>query len=152
MPDRHEFYRVEICKRILAGVVRMDGPYMKLLENRVYDHRVPLGSALEISKPAGRLYYAICKDNKPRMVLPLFADEDIEAVSAEFGIPVAGRLHELSFTDSPAWRALKRWVKQHPEVARACSHTDSHFPGWYSLDSSPMGSRFTLTEVSLTRK
>ena len=88
-----------------------------------------------LHRPFGN--YAICKDNEPRIVLPLFADEDIEAGSAEFGIPIAGRLHVLSFTESPAWCALKRWVKQHPEVARACSHTESHVPGWYSLDSSP---------------
>lgn len=137
MPDRHEFYRVEICQRIFAGVVYMDGPYMKLVENRVYDHRVSLGSALEISKPIGRHYYAICKDNEPRIVLSLFADEDIEAVSTEFGIPIAGRLHVVSFTESPAWYALKRWVKQHPDVARACSHTESHVPGWYNLVSGP---------------
>ena len=132
MPDRHEFYRVKICGRILTGVVYIDGPYLKLLEDRVYDHRVALGSALEISKPVGRHYYAICKDNEPRIVLPMFDDEEIDAVSREFGIPITGRLQALSFTESPAWCALKWWVKQHPEVARACSHTDSYVPGWYS--------------------
>ncbi len=137
MPDRHEFYRIEICRRIFIGTICADGPYLKMLENRAYDQRVPLGSALEISKPVGRHYYAICQNSEPRIVLPLFDDEDIEAVSREFGIPIAARLQAMSFTESPAWSALKWWVKQHPNIARACSHTESYVPGWYSLDPDP---------------
>ncbi|PSH62036.1 hypothetical protein CU102_26045 [Phyllobacterium brassicacearum] len=137
MPDRHQFYRNEICGRTFIGTVCADGPYLKMLENRAYDHRVPLGSALEISKPVGRHYYAICKDNQPRIVLPMFDDEEINVVSREFGIPITGRLQALSFTESPAWKALKRWVKRHPDIARACSHTESYVPGWHSLDSNP---------------
>jgi len=139
MPDRHEFYRIEICGRIFIGTVCVDGPHLKMLENRAYDHSVPLGSALEISKPVGRQYFAISQSNEPRIVLPLFADEDIEAISREFGIPIAGRMRALSFTESPAWNALKRWVNQHPNIARACSHTDTFAPGWYDVNSSRPG-------------
>ena len=137
MPDRHEFYRIEICGRIFIGTICADGPYLKMLENRAYDHRVPLGSALNISKPGGRHYYAICKGNEPRIVLTTFDVEEVEIVSREFGIPINGRLQALSFTESPAWSALKRWVKQHPGIARACSHTESCVPGWYNLESIP---------------
>jgi len=135
MPDRHEFHRVEICGRIFTGTVYAEGPFLKLLENRTFGRGAPLGRALILSRSAGRRYYAICKYSEPLITLPLFSDEDVEAVAREFGIPIAGRLYSLSFATSPAWIALKRWVRQHPEIARACSKTDSHIPGWYEIDS-----------------
>lgn len=139
MPDRHEFHRVEICGRIFTGTIYADGPYLKMLENRTFGHGAPFGSALVISRSAGRRYYAICKHNEPLIVMPLFSDDDIETVAREFGIPMVGRLQGLSFAESPAWSALKKWVRQHPEIARACSKTDSYVPGRYDIGSGHMG-------------
>lgn len=139
MPDRHEFHRVEICGRIFAGSVYADGPFVKLLENRTFGRGAPLGRSLLLSKGMGRRYYAICKHNEPLIPLPLFTDEDVEIVAREFGIPIAGRLYTVSFAESPAWIALKGWVRQHPDIARACSKTDSHVPGWYDVDFGQMG-------------
>jgi hypothetical protein len=138
MPDRREFHRVEICGRIFTGTVYADGPFLKLLENRTFGRGVPLGSALVITRGAGRRYYAICRHNEPLITLPLFSDEDMEAVAREFGIAIAGRLLTYSFAESPAWSALKRWVRQHPEIARACSKTETYVPGWYDMESGHM--------------
>lgn len=135
MPDRHEFHRFEICERIFAGTISVHGPYLKMLENRTFDHGVPLGSALTIAKAPGQRHYAVCKDHEPRIVLPLFAREEVEALAWEFGIPIADDRRAVSFMDSPAYRALKRWVKRHPGIAQACSHRDSYVPGWYDLGS-----------------
>jgi hypothetical protein len=104
-----------------------------MLENRTYGRGVPLGAALSISKGAGRTYYAICKYNEPYILLPRFTDEDVEIVAREFGIPISGRIRPRSFTESPAWVALRKWAKEHPGIARACSHTDSYIPGWYRM-------------------
>ncbi|UXN57106.1 hypothetical protein [Phyllobacterium zundukense] len=133
MPDRHEFHRVEICGRIFTGSISAEGPCLKMLENRTYGRGVPLGAALSISKGAGRTYYAICKYNEPYILLPRFTDEDVEIVAREFGIPISGRIRPRSFTESPAWVALRKWAKEHPGIARACSHTDSYIPGWYRM-------------------
>ena len=144
MPDRHEFHRVEICGRIFTGSISAEGPCLKMLENRIYGRGVPLGAALSISKGTGRHYYAICKYNEPHIVLPLFSDEDVEAVAREFGIPIAGRLRPLTFTESPAWTALRKWAKQHPGIARACSNTDTYVPGWYHMVSKENGAGLLL--------
>ncbi|MGH6859756.1 MAG: hypothetical protein ACRECY_05830 [Phyllobacterium sp.] len=129
MLDRHEFYRAEICGRVFTGIVRADGPCLRLLENRACDHCAPLGNALELARPAGWHAYAICLNGQPSIALAQFSDEDIEDLSRQFGIPVAGRLWAFSFTGSPAWRALKRWAGQHPEIARACLGS-----GWSDTD------------------
>lgn len=147
MPDRHEFYRVEICGRLFTGTVYADGPYLKMLENRTFGQGAPLGSALVISRSAGRRWYAICKHDHPLIVLPLFSDEDMEVLAREFGIPIAGRLRKLSFAESPAWSALKRWVKRHPEIARACSRTDSSAPGWHDVDFGHTGNVARLRTI-----
>lgn len=133
MTDRREFYRTDICSRTFIGIICVDGPHLRMLENRACDHDIPLGSALEILKLDNRHYYAICKDREPRIVLSRFADDDVDIVSQEFGIPIAGWRHARTFTESPAWTALKKWVNQHPDIARACSHTDTYVPGWYNM-------------------
>ena len=114
MPDRHEFHRVEICGRIFTGSISAEGPCLKMLENRTYGRGVPLGVALSIAKSTGRTYYAICKYNEPHILLPRFSDEDVEIVAREFGIPISGRIRPRSFTESPAWIALRKWAKEHP--------------------------------------
>ncbi len=134
MPDRHEFYRTEICGRIFTGTVYAGGPYLKMLESRTFGQGVPLGSALSISRSAGRRYYAICQYEEPMILLPLFCDEDVEILGHEFGIPIAGRLQAVSFAKSPAWSALKKWVRRHPDIARACAKTESFVPGWHEMD------------------
>lgn len=128
MPDRREFYRLQICERVLTGTVYRDGPYLALIENRVYDHRVLLGPGLEIVKPAGRHYYAICRNAEPCIVLSQFSEEDVEDVAREFGIPT-NRLFHLSFEKSPAYGALKHWIKQHPEIAKTCLGPDGSAAG-----------------------
>lgn len=128
MPDRREFYRLQICERILTGAVYRDGPYLALIENRVYDHRVLLGTGLAIVRPPGRNYYAICKNAEPYIVLSQFSEEDVEDVAREFGIPT-NRLPHLVFEKSPAYGALKHWVKQHPEIAKTCLRSDGSVAG-----------------------
>jgi len=123
MSDRHEFHRVEVCGRIFTGTVHAGGPCLKLLESRIFGHGVPLDHALRLSRERGRRYHAISWHGRPVITLPLFADEDVEIVAREFGIPMEHRLKHFSFAESPAWQALKEWASQHPDLARACERT-----------------------------
>ncbi|MEK1890091.1 MAG: hypothetical protein AAAB35_21520 [Phyllobacterium sp.] len=133
MPDRHEFYRIEICGRTFTGTVHADGPYLKLLESRTFGYGAPLRSHLVLSKRAGRRYYAVYRNAEPLISLPLFLDEDLELLAGEFGIPIDDRSRHYSFARSPASQALKEWSLQHPEIARACSGITTIIPRWYQL-------------------
>jgi len=131
--DKSLFHSVMIGGIEFKGVLSLDGPHLS-----TGHHGVALGDVAEIRDlggTAGEVQWWVCKygSDEPRIPLPGFDEDDVDALAGTFGIEVvkAGHRHGREFTASPAWEALKDWVRRRPQFAEEHSRYDYYIPKWY---------------------
>ena len=138
------FHRATIGGLSFEGIVSADGPYVWCRAGG----GVALGMSgirrfkpdlVQTRAPALFGWWVVKYHGEARINLPGFNDAAVRRLSDEFGLVVltgnhpdfSDRTRRDYFFTSPAWDGLRRWVMDHPRIAKAQACCDPYLPRWY---------------------
>ncbi|AZG11957.1 hypothetical protein [Cupriavidus pauculus] len=135
------FHRANFGGLLCKGFVTSDGPYITCGDG--WMDSTPLGVSMlrkfqphpKNGRPQKEGWWLVKYSSEARVDLTRFSETQIQQLSKEFGIVVAGEAEygddEERFFSSPAWSALQDWARSHPELAKDLAEGASYLPGWY---------------------
>lgn len=90
-------------------------------------------------KPLPSGWWVVKYYDEVRLRLVDFSLAEIQHLASEFGIAFLDgedetgpldRRRVTMFEASPAWAGVRRWVAEHPKIARKYAEEDDYLPGW----------------------
>jgi len=135
MAASNKFYTKIIAGVPLYAALGKTGPYIAGSDSSV---EIGVCSIIELEngsekQPAGYYIAKYGDDSQVRIYLKDFTVEDLDKVTAEFGIP-RGRYSEdeTSFYKTPAFNGLRTWMRNNPKYAKRVGRDGGRYlPDWF---------------------
>lgn len=133
-----KFHEFEIGGLTFTGSIGIMGPMITASKGVIPYGNAPLGPTVKLDvipedtrrcKPA--MFAIVNQKREAKIKLEGMSSDDSMALAREFGIEIAGVQGSLTFRESNAWAALKKWVAENPKMAIAYSTNATYMPNWY---------------------
>lgn len=134
MASSNEFYTKTIAGVPLYAALGRTGPYIAGPDGSV---EIGVCSIIELEngndkQPAGYYIAKYGDDSQVRIFLKDFTVEDLDKVTAGFGIPRGHYADETSFYKTPAFKGLRAWMRGNPKYAKRVGRDGGRYlPDWY---------------------